>query len=744
MDHAAENNIGELSQIGGVLNLIEQNPLTLESDKYLVRIAPRRYLDQADKTLHGTSGTYSTYYWSFNYNPVTVEINGRVISEVGSIPTNTERYYWDSSTNRLYLCQSTTILSGWPTTTISTVTYYLHFSTEPVYTYETPTDSGSSLVHWEPWLLEVPSISRTVTDALVGFIPITASSVTIQNYTQFFNSLFIGTSFNKCDIKMWSYQEGATAVPLLDTLISDVSTDYNAVRITVEDDTEIFRNEIRPKYESESDFYFSSDFPNLETVSEGFPKRIVYGMPIIKLVNLDYSTGTAWTDNQEWGVMSAAMTETTDLLKSFYDLIDFGVGKTTVGSSTSRIYLKTAPSNIFPGNILVTRILLMNSILAYSDPPDYSAEIRTITANNEISKYIDISPAFTFFQVAGENAFKHQVPFVYYGEDIPSLKTAVALRDYYGRTENGSANIKFLTGYESRTGATCKSTDIVLAQVQGKKFDDTDFEGPWDDTISDAGYGLDCAFKGAGIIYEILTRYAGIDAADIDKATFLSEIAEANAADLSFAIPEKVGDRFPKLTDVVNKVLLSCGGMYLFKDQDLKWTISKFEPFTTAVIETDKNNILKIDSSYRHQDIYSDVKFRTMYQEYNIIFEPDSYITFDYENLKAKYLYKIDAQKVIDMWIYTAIGDAGFDTLTENILNTYNERSGRHTLTLPASISDNILINSENLISLEKIGGFTYAEGTERDLKSRVVEVRKNLNNYTIIVDDQLGLGDNE
>jgi len=744
MDHDAENNIGQLSQIGGVLSLIKQQVFEQESDKFLVRIAPRRYLDQADKTLQGTSGAFSTYYWSFSYNPVVVEINGRVISEVGSIPTTGESYYWDSATNRLYLCESTAVLSGWPTTTIATVTYYLHFSTEPACTYETPTNSATPKVNWEPWLLEVPSVSRTVTDSLVGFIPITASRVSIQNYTQFFNGLFIGTSFNKCEIKMWKYSNDAeAAVPLLSTLITDVQTDYNAVRITVEDDTEIFRNEIRPKYLNESDFYSASDFPNLESNAEGYAKRIVYGMPIIKLINLDYSTGTAETDNQEWGVMSAAMTDNDSLLKSFYDFIDFGVGKTTVGSPTTRIWLTIEPGKIFAGNILDTRILLTNSIPSYSDPPSYGSDIRNITGvNSVVNFYIDINSSFTFFQVAGENAFRHQVPFVYFGEDIATMETAVALRDYYGRIHKGSANIKFLSGYSGTLGRTVTSSDIVVAQVQGKKFSDTDFVGPWDDTIGDAGYGFDCAFKGIGIIYDLLTQYASVSASDINKAQFLIEIDEPNSADLSFCIPEKTSDPFPKLSDVMNKVLLSCGGVFLFKDADLKWDISRYETYTAPTISSDKTNILNIDSNYTHADIYSDVRLRLGYQEYNIIFQPDTYLSYDFVNLKAKYLYKVNAQKVIDL--YTYIEEADLFNLMEKIIITFNDRSGRHTLTLPASISDSILVNDENLITLDKIGGFDYVENVDKELTTRVIEIKKNLNNYVITVDDQLGLGDNE
>jgi hypothetical protein len=737
MDHAAENNIGELSQIGGVLNLIEQNPLTLESDKYLVRIAPRRYLDQADKTLQGTSGAYSTYYWSFSYNPVTVEINGRVITETNSIPTNTERYYWDSATNRLYLCQSTSILSGWPTTTIATVTYYLHFSTEPVYTYETPTNSATDKVHWEPWLLEVPSVSRTVTDALVGFIPIIPTGLTIQNYTQFFNNLFISTSFNKCEIKMWKYQEGEIVVPLISTLISDVSTDYNAVRITVEDDTEIFNNEIRPNQDGESDYYFSSDFAGLEPSAEGYPKRIVYGSNYLKLINLDYSTSTSGTDNQEWGVMAASMAETDSLIRSFYHLIDFGVGKTTVGAPTTRIYL-SLDTNQFTSFVNSNEyMLLQNSITAYSDPPTYGSDLRNITAVNIGSKYFDINSAFTFMQVAGENAFVPQVPFVWYGTSPTNRTLAYGLLNYYGRKSNGSANIKFFT-------SPITSGDTVVALVNGVQFTDTDFSDSWTSTISDRGYGQNCAFRGIGILYEILVNYAGIAASNIDKATFLAEVDLSDSVDVSFALPETTSGQFPKIKDVINKLLLSCSGMRLFKNADLNWTISRLAPFATEDLELNDNFIQAIDSQYTHSDVYSDIKFRTSFAEVSATLVEDSYYNYNYENLKAKHLYKIDRQKEIDVWTLPPPSLPDFDGLVENIVNVFNARQGRHSIKIAKDIADNIGINDEHNIVREKIGGLAYVDGTEQTLKSRVVEVRSNKDNYTIIVDDQLGLGDNE
>ncbi len=742
MNHDAENNIGELSQIGGVINLIEQTSLEQNSEKFLVRLKPRRYLDQADKTLQGTSGAYSTYYWSFDKEPVDVEINGRTLSLAGSIPTASESYYWDSATNRIYLCQSTSILSGWPTTTIATATYYMHFSTEPVYTYKTPTNTATDRVHWEPWLLEVPSISRTVTDALVGFIPIIPTGLSIQNYDQYFNGLLINTSFNKCEIKMWSY-ENSTATLLLSTLISDISSDYNAVRITVEDDTEIFNNEIRPNQDGESDYYFSTDFGGLDPSAEGFPKRIVYGQPIVKFINLDYSTGTAETDNQEWGVMAASMSETDSLIRSFYHLIDFGVGKTTVGAPTTRIYLNLTSAQFDAFCNSNEYLLLQNSLTAYSDPPVYGSDLRNITAVNNGSKYFDINSAFTFFQVAGENAFVPQIPFVWYGTSPTDRTLAYGLRDYYGRKSNGSANIKFFSGYSGTLGSTVTSSDYVVGLVNGVQFTDTDFSDSWTSTISDRGYGQNCAFRGIGILYEILVNYAGIAAADIDKATFLAEVDLADSVDVSFVLPETTSGQFPKIKDVINKLLLSCSGMRLFKDVDLKWTISRLAAFSTEDLELNDNFIQSINSEYTHGDVYSDIKFRTSFAEVGSTLTEDYYYNYSYENLKAKHLYKIDRQKEIDVWTLPPPALSDFDDLVTNIVNIFNARQGRHSLKIAKDIADYIAINDQHNIVREKIGGISYVDGTDQTLKSRVVEVKNNRENYTIVVDDQLGLGDN-
>jgi hypothetical protein len=743
--HATPNNLGNLARIGNVLGLIEQQEREIQSDKYLVRVSPRDILLGSEAILSNDGATYDTYYWeNIEKIPVSVEINGTVIPALGSIPVNVNGWFHDTATSRLYVAANPAVFPSWPTEQAIYFNYHLYLATEPVYTYSTPDDDSTDLVHWEPWATEIPNISRSVTDALVGFIPTSASSLTIENKDQFFNAFFTKTSFNKAPIKMWRMSGRDSSIEyLLNTLTSDVQTDYSTVTLTVNDDTEVFQNEVRPNQAGESDFYNTTDFPGIDPNYANAPKRIAYGKSFVKLVNIGYfAPGTTEANNNEFAVFARNMADSDLLFRSFYDQIDFGVGKTPVGSSTTRIWFKNDPTFMF---FLDEKVVLINAPATYSDPPDFSTDGRTITGMNSVSKYIDINTSFTFQQTAGEDAFRCQVRAIYINQN-GTLYTARPFVHFYGKSVNGASTVRFFTGYSSAIGMSpITVSDVVFADVEGAKFTDTDFDAPWDDTNSDMAQICKCGFRGVGIIYELLIRYAGIDPDEIDKAAFLTEIAREDSPDISFFFPQRASEQFGSIQDLLNKVLLSSGILRLYRNQDLKWTISRVEAFATSNAELTDASIQAISSKYNYNDLCSEVTLKYDYQEYNLALVDDAWLSTTVQNLKAKHFHKVNKSKEIELLLfnYGAPASAVQDYATR-ITNIFNERQGLHEIKASKEFDEFVLINDEYLISREKIGGKVYELDTEQSLKTRVLEMRRSINGISLVLDDQLGLGDNQ
>lgn len=208
-------------------------------------------------------------------------------------------YFYDSSTQTLYVYDTFSSL------TTSLATFYVEFEsnycTQEIPFYETPTDSGTSLVRWAGGVSEVPKSRKTVSDNYSGFVPSEISPLVIaHNGSDLFESTY-DDSFYLCTATVW-----ICVGPLRTTNCSKIFTGQisgatftdRAITIGLIENIAILDGVF------EGRFYTTSIFSSLDPARDGEPIPLAFGRPRwIKAVNLDYiKEGVTTSDNRVWGV----------------------------------------------------------------------------------------------------------------------------------------------------------------------------------------------------------------------------------------------------------------------------------------------------------------------------------------------------------------------------------------------------------------------------------------------------------
>ena len=172
----------------------------------LMRITPRRYLNNGATLL---DGTVETYVYSFGY-PIAIEqmeYNGVTMTRVdaladiidGSLNTY---YYVDEAEGDIYFHVS----GGWQQATDHIVAWRHLFYTDGVgrYYHEDPSDSGTDTRFWESRLAALAPIRQSIKNALSGVFTVESSSFRILNPDRVFErEVSADDSFRDCDVKIW-------------------------------------------------------------------------------------------------------------------------------------------------------------------------------------------------------------------------------------------------------------------------------------------------------------------------------------------------------------------------------------------------------------------------------------------------------------------------------------------------------------------------------------------------------------
>lgn len=692
---------------------------------FMIRISARSRIVSAWTNLSGniwyTPFTYG-YVFQVNYNG---GANYTRETTTAGLTANSE-FYYDHLNQRLYIYITTDPNASIPTNHLI-ASFRNHYSNREKDWYETPTDSATETVHWEPYLLSIPETKQAVGDQLLGFAPITSTTADIANTDHKITAMIHDSSFYKTDIEGWHVVGDLTVANLNQFLRATVgSVSWNQERVTFQilDSYDLLNQEFRTSQSgSASDFYNISEFPATDPSYIGKPKRRVYGyIRGLKIVNIDYtSTANLESDNAVWGIYFNDNSSASGLIK-----IDDYMAESptmTYGSLTNKIYFTSV---VYTQNFLVGDTVELVS--------SFVSSIRTVTAVDYSGKFITINTNYTFPDrtLSGNDNYRANVPRIFI-EQNNVVKKAVYGTHYTLDVSNGLLRATFIAGYQASLGLTTPIThyDSLIADVYGIA------EGSGVGAPS-ATYGV--LTTGPAIIYQILLSFVGIAAAQIDIASFAA-VDLTNNDQMGFAIPQDIGSDYPTYIDIINKILLT-SFCRLFINNENKWSIAAIEASSVADDTIYDDDIVKgISCSLTYSDIAYNIILKSDYRERGEKAGETEFRekTTQVKSNLANYLHKSKSSKTFSSY---NIDDTTAESLANKLLYVYGDRKAQYKLSLSRRFFD-ALINDRYTISREKLPGFTFLQGTERVRTATVTEVSKGANRVTLILDDQKGLDDN-
>lgn len=240
----------------------------------LARLTPARYVGDV---LASAGGGIYTMTWS---QPIArVERNGVALTKTTGTPGSNDNWSLDETTGSFQIK-----LAGAPTSTTNVVVvfYYLFYTSgSGLYTYENPDDSTTTERFWQPRLLDLPSVTSSVKNAIFGVFSVADSTLKIANTDYAFQAFLTkNDSFNDADVSIWLCITDVTnRSKIFAGKAKALSFTSKDVSITIYD---AFARLKQTAYFSdtadEAIFQKSAtSFPNMDSRKHGQPCRLIVG-----------------------------------------------------------------------------------------------------------------------------------------------------------------------------------------------------------------------------------------------------------------------------------------------------------------------------------------------------------------------------------------------------------------------------------------------------------------------------------
>lgn len=681
--------------------LAEESPI----QKFLVVMNPRKHVEG------WTVVSGFIYKASFTFShPTSVTVDGVTMTEVQTSSVGVSEWYFDETAQELYL---RTPQSADPDSTITVVTFPIYAATFDAYWHADPLDDTTDILYYEPMVQKVPQVKITNSDALFGFLPVQSSSVTLINAEHWAERYVYDCSFNAASIKIYHALGSTLTINnidlIYDGLMSDVSYDTETVTIKTLDRVDIFNTEYR---NSDTSFFNTTDFANVDPNKIGAPIRYVYGyVKGFVPVNIDYvSTSPGTSDNRDW-VVCGEQTGLSEVTRTV---------SASPSSTTTRTYIS------FAQGISVGDMVMLDGTT------DYYVEVTAVNLTGD--NYIEHA-ANAGAMASGDTVRKGFVSRIEIVQNGVKYKPKY-IRDYtIGNFAVGTRGFSFTTSMEANLGmSTLTTNDTVSCTVYGRV----------NDIITTGLTSNDSEKNNLAnpviVIFDLLKRTAGLSDSQINLTDFAAARTATSTQGIGLAIPASSSGTFPTLKTLITDILKT-SLIRFYLDEDLKWTVSVIGNSTTAIDEIDKTELLeKLSADYEYSDLYSDILVEYMNREVgDTIGQTNTNSTVTQENLRTKYLH-LKNKTYTHRSLHFRSTDA--QTLCDKISYIFGERKGTFSVRLrqkyyPANLNDTLTITSE------KLPGFAYTEGTENSTDVVVIESVKDTRGIKLKLDDQKAIVDN-
>jgi len=698
------------------------------ASNYLVVIVPRRKLSSGGWIISG-----SNVYQPFTLGDIKkFELDGSELTEASSVADigTGGDWFYDVDEQRIY-CDS----SLNPNNFTSVVFYQIYLSTFDAYWYSDPLDTSTRTVYYEPLVTTSPEIISSSTDDLFGFLPTFSSRLQISNATSFLTEHVYASSFNLCEIKIYHYLSELTVANtklVLDGFTSNVNYSDRSIAIEVFDNNAIFNREFRQP--GGRQFFATSWAPNVDPTFIGRPVRKVFGrVDNFIPVAIDFDDNApSTTNNRDYVVM--------DLRDNIISIFPEVPASPT--STATRTYLDSVEGLNVGDNVWIDKAAGVN-------------EYKVITAVVETTApagYIEHSAMATGAASAGDNVRRGFIGQVWIYRSGFSPLQLNYIEDYTILTGSPTdvAGFRLVDNFESSySGAgemfeaiagnptTLVTSDLIYCRVYGPY-------ATASDTISGVAGSTSVPLSNSlEIIHTLLKNYLAIDANKIDTTSLAALLAAGKGSeDLGFAIPAENGSDFPSYKDIFIEIAESVLVKFFVND-DIKYSIAATSSLNSTpdkTIEDDEILARTFEYSFDYKDIISDVKVGYNRKEVSTKFQ--QVLTSDVVSASsddAKFLHKVESQKTFNSILSE---QSAAQTLADRIATILGERRGRIFFSTKNRFFDTI-INDTHQVSRDRLPGFAFVDGTNRNVSGSVQSVRRSLTKVDIELDDQKGIQDN-
>ena len=257
-------------------------------------------------TLH--SG--SVYYHDFSYGYVTsVMVDGAALTAGSSSSLSAGQFYWDHSARRLYVRKTSGAPAG---TDWIVVTFELYFSTKEAYWYRIPTDSTTDQVFWSGSIVTAPTVTRSASDTIFGFIPTSVSGFSAVNDAECLQPVLHDASFYNAETLIY-HSAGELSTTNVQQIYGGLCGNYSFTDKTI--DIGLIDKSYRLN-EKWSNGIYNERFANADPALTGTAIKSrtgdrIFGFYLDKTnaigVNSDYNASSPSTsDNRKWSFITAA------------------------------------------------------------------------------------------------------------------------------------------------------------------------------------------------------------------------------------------------------------------------------------------------------------------------------------------------------------------------------------------------------------------------------------------------------
>lgn len=625
------------------------------------------------------------------------------------------------------------------------ITCVVPISEKAITWYLDPLDNTTRKVRYLPYLASEVSVKSSIKDRLKEVQPVYSGSFSVNNTNGILDEVLHIIHNNQTSIDVYRISGNPSVEntnKIVNFICNDLSVNGEVVNFDVAQNN--LQNKMLVDFESYGQINLSGSFgfDIDESRSEEKIPFIFGHVRGIKCFPTNWDATTASTSsNRNWiagNVLNDTNTSvsSTGVLKPGKLEIDLDPAGDYIFRVGDRIRVDSLGNYAYPQIKSLTRTTFVK--LTLDAALGASINLGSVTVSRPMCSRVFINQSGTATEL---------MPFRDYQTTASSYTLDNGTNGYYRRvilTTSAESNVGIST---MNAGASPDS--YVVAHVYGPKLDGISY--PIGSTDIGTHINMPAVAHPAAAIYMILRMVANLTDSDIDLDSFESLLAyePVNQSPVSFLDPTSPNGDRSKIFDVVNGIARSYD-LLLFKSNENKWKLVRnaAAPATTWIVR--KKDLLFETLEYEHD--YQRT-FKTLVVSYDINNNPSlsdevsdfrTYTT--YTELGYPYYLDESSRSLISYaapYTYSQanasptadIGTTGPYKVAENIVNLENYRKIVYKVRLRKAFLA-VDYGDKITLSLERLPGFTYVKGTERQVDCRVISITRSLNYIDLELED--------